>query len=73
MYGTIWALLPAMVAICMALLTKEVYSSLFFGIFAGAFWAVGFNPVDAFFILNILLLLSQTSWIRSAHRCVSLL
>lgn len=31
------------------------------------------EKVDGIFILNILLLLSQTSWIRSAHRCVSLL
>ncbi len=32
MYGTAWALLPALIAIVLALLTKEVYSSLFLGI-----------------------------------------
>ena len=32
MYGTIWALLPPVVAIVLALITKEVYSSLFIGI-----------------------------------------
>ena len=31
-YATIWALLPPVVAIALALITKEVYSSLFLGI-----------------------------------------
>ena len=35
MYGTIWALLPPVVAIALALITKEVYSSLFIGIVVG--------------------------------------
>ena len=34
--GTIWALLPPVVAIGLALITKEVYSSLFIGIAVGA-------------------------------------
>ena len=34
-YGTIWALLPPLLAILLALITKEVYSSLFVGIVAG--------------------------------------
>ena len=34
--GTIWALLPAVIAIGLALITKEVYSSLFIGIVSGA-------------------------------------
>ncbi len=34
--GTIWALLPPIIAIGLALITKEVYSSLFAGILAGA-------------------------------------
>ncbi|MCI9337991.1 MAG: Na+/H+ antiporter NhaC family protein [Lachnospiraceae bacterium] len=34
-YGTAWALLPPVVAIALALLTKEVYSSLFVGILMG--------------------------------------
>ncbi len=34
-YGTIWALLPPVIAIGLALITKEVYSSLFIGIVAG--------------------------------------
>lgn len=35
MYATIWALLPPVIAIALALITKEVYSSLFIGILAG--------------------------------------
>lgn len=35
-FGTIWALVPAFVAIVLALITKEVYSSLFIGIVVGA-------------------------------------
>ena len=35
MYGTFWALLPPIVAIALALITKEVYSSLFIGIIVG--------------------------------------
>ena len=35
-FGTAWALFPPIVAIILALLTKEVYSSLFLGILVGA-------------------------------------
>lgn len=35
-YSTIYALLPPVLAIALALITKEVYSSLFFGIVVGA-------------------------------------
>ena len=34
--GTLWALLPPVIAIGLALITKEVYSSLFVGILSGA-------------------------------------
>ena len=41
MVGTFLALVPAIVAICLALLTKEVYSSLFIGIvIGGVFYAI---------------------------------
>lgn len=43
--NTLWALLPPVVAIVLALITKEVYSSLFFGILTGALLVTGFNPV----------------------------
>ena len=35
-YNTFWALVPSLVAIILALITKEVYSSLFIGIAFGA-------------------------------------
>lgn len=38
--GTIWSLLPPVVAIALALKTKEVYSSLFIGIVLGAIFTV---------------------------------
>ena len=34
--GTVFALLPPVIAIVLALITKEVYSSLFIGILSGA-------------------------------------
>ena len=43
LYGTIWALLPPIIAIGLALITKEVYSSLFIGIVAGGLLYSGFN------------------------------
>lgn len=42
-YATFWALVPPVVAIGLALITKEVYSSLFLGIFAGALLYSGFT------------------------------
>ena len=36
MHATFWALIPPVVAIVLALITKEVYSSLFIGILVGA-------------------------------------
>ena len=47
-YGTIASLLPPVVAIGLALITKEVYSSLFLGILVGCFLQVNGNPLDAF-------------------------
>ena len=47
MSATIWALLPPLIAIALALLTKEVYVSLMVGILAGAFLVTSFNPVSA--------------------------
>ena len=43
MVGTFWALVPAIVAIVLALITKEVYSSLFIGITIGGLFYAGFN------------------------------
>lgn len=44
MYATFWALVPPVVAIILALVTKEVYSSLFVGIVIGALFYAGFEP-----------------------------
>ena len=41
--GTLWALLPPVIAIGLALITKEVYSSLFIGILSGALMAANFS------------------------------
>lgn len=43
LYSTIFSLLPALLAITLALVTKEVYSSLFLGILAGALLYAGGN------------------------------
>ena len=45
MYGTIWALVPPIVAILLALLVKEAYVSLFAGVLLGALFVSNFNPV----------------------------
>ena len=47
MVGTFWALVPPVLAIVLALITKETYSSLFVGILVGALFAAGFSPVGA--------------------------
>ena len=47
MYGTFWALVPPILAIVLALITKEAYSSLFIGVMVGALLAAGFSPVGA--------------------------
>ena len=43
LYSTFWALVPPVVAIVLALITKEVYSSLFVGITIGALFYAGAN------------------------------
>ncbi|MBQ7676762.1 MAG: Na+/H+ antiporter NhaC family protein [Lachnospiraceae bacterium] len=44
---SLWALLPPVIAIALALITKEVYSSLMIGIIAGGLLYAEFNPVVA--------------------------
>lgn len=43
MYATFWALVPPIVAIVLALITKEVYSSLFIGILVGGLFFSNFS------------------------------
>ena len=43
MYATFWSLIPPVVAIALALVTKEVYSSLFVGILVGGLFFSDFS------------------------------
>ena len=43
MFATFWALVPPIIAIVLALITKEVYSSLFIGILVGGLFYSGFS------------------------------
>ncbi len=45
-FSSIWALLPPIIAIGLALITKEVFSSLFIGILSGAIIAADFAPLQ---------------------------
>jgi len=51
MYATFWSLVPPIIAIALALITKEVYSSLFVGILVGGLFYANFAPEAA--ILHI--------------------
>ncbi len=47
-YATFWSLVPPIVAIVLAFITREVYSSLFIGIVCGAFLYANFSPLKAY-------------------------
>ncbi|MBE5969865.1 MAG: Na+/H+ antiporter NhaC family protein [Lachnospiraceae bacterium] len=47
MVATLWSMVPPIIAIVLALITKEVYSSLLIGIISGALFYTGFHPVRA--------------------------
>lgn len=63
-YSTAWALLPPIIAIALALITKEVYSSLFIGIAVGALLVANGNPVNALdtMIINGFIASLADSW-----------
>ena len=46
--GTWWSLVPPLLAILLAFITKEVYSSLFIGVMLGAMFYQGFDPWNSF-------------------------
>ena len=48
MYATFWSLVPPVIAIVLALITREVYSSLFVGILFGGLFYSGFSFVGTF-------------------------
>ena len=43
LYGTFWSLIPPVIAIVLALITKEAYSSLFIGVLCGGLLAANFS------------------------------
>ena len=47
MEATFWALVPPIIAIVLALITKEVYISLLVGILSGAMFYSGFNILES--------------------------
>ena len=53
-WGTVASLLPPVAAIVLALITKEVYSSLFLGIIVGCFLYTNGSPIDAFQDLSLI-------------------
>ncbi|MCR5303427.1 MAG: Na+/H+ antiporter NhaC family protein [Lachnospiraceae bacterium] len=61
--NTVWALLPPVIAIALALITKEVYSSLFIGILAGAVLYSGYSfegTINHMFVDGIITCLSDS-------------
>lgn len=61
--GTAWALLPPIIAIALALITKEVYMSLFIGILSGALLYAHFAPVaTAEAIFDVMISKLGDSW-----------
>ncbi|MBO4415296.1 MAG: Na+/H+ antiporter NhaC family protein [Lachnospiraceae bacterium] len=64
--GAAWSLVPPLVAIILALITKEAYSSLFIGIFLGAFMASGcsiLTTVDTLTTTGVISAIADTSGI----------
>lgn len=64
--GAAWSLVPPLVAIILALITKEAYSSLFIGIFLGAFMASGcslLTTVDTLTSEGVIAAIADTSGI----------
>ena len=53
--GTWWSLVPPIVAIVLALVTKETFSSLFVGIFVGAF-LLALQSGDLINVINYVIL-----------------
>ena len=51
MVNTFWALVPPIIAIALALIIKEAYSSLFIGGLIGALFVANFRPVEALDVL----------------------
>ena len=64
LYGTFWGLIPPIVAITLALITKEVYSSLVIGVIVGGIFASNFSfegTIKQVFSGGMIKVLSDTS------------
>lgn len=57
MTATFWSVLPPIIAIVLALITKEVYSSLLIGIIMGGLLYSAGNPIKAIEIVLVLCLI----------------
>ena len=73
-YASIWAILPPVIAIALALITKEVYSSLFIGILSGgllysvfSFEGTLVHVVEDGFVTTLTTSAYLYSWFFSAH------
>ena len=54
MYGSFWALVPPLVAIVLALVTKQAYASLFLGVVVGGLFVCEFAPIPTLdTVLNV--------------------
>ena len=63
--NSFWALMPAIIAIALALITKEVYSSLFVGILIGGMLFSGFSftgTMQHVFVDGMIAQLSMECW-----------
>ncbi len=61
--GTAWALLPPIIAIGLALITKEVYISLFVGVVTGALLYANFSPMGTLVaIFNMMMEKLSDTW-----------
>ena len=70
MYATFWALVPPIVAIVLALIKKEVYSSLFIGILVGGLFRLFLRGnTDAHFQRR--LRLSPFRWLQRRYSGIS--
>ena len=73
MKGTFLALVPPLVAIILALITREAYSALFVGIIIGAFFLTGFDPIAIFNALRTGGFIAATTTLKDGFHPVATL
>ena len=62
MAQTAWAMLPPLITIVLALLTKEVYMSLIIGIFSGALLFTDFSVLESIITMFEIMAISSGSY-----------